>query len=138
MGSYPPQGSAISLISTTQDEAISVTDTFSTDFVIESNHVRDSAIVMFNDDATQSLIYRIYGTPKESTTVPADADTSWVNIIDREVEDPAAYDHNFSRSIPAKGTFYESFSNKWSWVRIEMKSSSGTITARVWHRGTTR
>ncbi len=137
MGSLAPQGTGNDVgVTLTSDEAISVDTSYANGLIINSRDVKDSVITLYNDDVTATLSYKIYASAKFSLTVPADSDTSWVNIIDTELEDPASYDHDLERTIPARGVFYESFSNKWGWVRVEMKSSSGTITAKAWHRGT--
>jgi hypothetical protein len=138
MGSLAPQGGGSGSGDnpiTNQDESITVTTSYANALIIDSRTLKDNVIIMYNDDATIDCNYRIYASTKASDTVPADSDNSWVNIIDREVEDPSLYNHTIDRIIPAKGQFYESYSNKWSWVRIEMQSQSGTITCKIWHRG---
>lgn len=142
MGSLPTQGTDSGFFPiTTSDEAISVTTTYTNKLEIDSRNIKDSVITISNEDATATLSYKIYASPKDNATIPADSDDSWINIIrpiggSPDDADPSTYDHNRSKTIPALGLHYESFSNKWSWVRIQMQSSSGTITAKAWHRGT--
>ena len=142
MGSLPPQGTDSSFSPTTiSDEAISVTPAFANKLLIDSRNIKDSVITIFNGDAVATLSYKIFGTAKDSATIPADADDSWINILrpiggTPDDSDPANYNDNLSKVIPALGLHYESFSNKWTFVRVQMASSAGTITAKAWHRGT--
>lgn len=138
MGSLPPQGNGGGILAsiTNEDEALSITASYSNALVIDSRSLSDNVITLYNADATADLHYKIYATAQGISAIPADNDNSWINILDREVNDPSLYDHNTERVIPPLGVFYESFSNKWSWVRVMMKSSTGTITAKIWHRGT--
>lgn len=142
MGSLPTQGTSASFSpSTTSDEAISVTTTYTNKLLIDSRSIRDSVITISNEDSSTSLSFKIYASAKDSGTIPLDTDDSWINIL-RPIglipddSNPANYNHNFSKTIPALGLHYESFSNRWSWVRVQMQSTSGTISAKAWHRGT--
>jgi len=149
MGSLPPQGTGTGTVgtgsgivpSTVEDEAITVTTTFTNKLLIDSRDIRDSVITIFNEDPTATLSFRIFGTNKDSTTIPPDADDSWINILrpiggSPDDSDPANYNDNLAKTIPALGLHYESFSNKWTFVRVQMATSVGTISARAWHRGT--
>jgi hypothetical protein len=136
MGSLPPQGlNSNQAPVTNEDETLSVSNSYLNKFTIDSRMLNDSVITIFNADNTEQLSYKIYATAQGSDIIPANSDNSWVNIIDREVDNPTLYDHNKERTIPPLGIFYESFTNKWSWIRIMMKSGSGTISAKIWHRG---
>ena len=146
MGSLAPQGSGGSgsgsgeTVSDISDEAITVTDTYANVLEVNSLNISDSAITLYNDDAVKSLTFKIYASSKNTGTIPADGDDSWINILrDLSIDDsiPANYDHNREKTIPALIRTYESFSNKWGWVRVQMKTASGTLTAKAWHRGTT-
>jgi len=141
MGSLPTQGGSIGLtVGNISNENITVTTTYTNVLEIDSNDISDSAITLFNTDGTDSLTYKIYATSKISDTIPIDSDDSWINIIrDLAVDDsiPANYDHNRAKTLPAGLRAYESFSNKWGWVRVQMKTTTGTLIAKAWHRGTT-
>ncbi len=142
MGSLAPQGGGDSGINVgdVSNENITVTDTYTNVLEVNSLDISDSVITLYNDDPINPLTYKIYASGKNTTLIPADSDDSWVNIlIDLLVDDtiPANYDHNRAKSIPAKLKTYESFSNKWGWVRVQMETASGTLSAKVWHRGTT-
>jgi hypothetical protein len=142
MGSLPPQGAGSSGISVGEinNESITVTDTYTNVLEVNSLDISDSVITLLNDDPTNPLTYKIYASGKNTDTIPADNDDSWINIlIDLLVDDtiPANYEHDREKTIPAQLKTYESFSNKWGWVRVQMKTASGTVPAKVWHRGTT-
>lgn len=144
MGSLAPQGggsgSGSVTIGDVSDENITVTDAYLNVLEIDSANISDSVITIYNNDATNSLTYKVYASGKVQSTIPDDSDNSWVNIlIDLLVDDtvPANYEHNREKELPALFTTYESFSNKWAWVRVQMKTASGTIIAKAWHRGTT-
>ncbi len=144
MGSLAPQGggsgSGSVTIGDVFDENITVTDTYLNVLEIDSTNISDSVITLYNDDPTNSFVYKIYASAKVQSIIPDDSDDSWVNIlIDLDVDDtiPANYNHDREKEIPAKLRTYESFSNKWNWVRVQMKTASGTVPAKVWHRGTT-
>lgn len=141
MGSLSPQGSDPSItIENIDDENITVTTTYTNVLEIDSDNISDSVITLYNTDTTDSLTYKIYATSKNTTTIPVDGDDSWINIIrDLAVDDsiPANYDHDREKTLPALIRSYESFSNKWKWVRVQMKTTTGTLIAKAWHRGTT-
>ncbi len=142
MGSLAPQGSGGggTNVGDIEDENITVTTTYLNVLEIDSTDISDSVITLLNDDSTNDLTYKIYASGKNTSTIPPDSDDSWVNIlIDFSVDDsvPANYDHDRAKTIPAQLKTYESFSNKWGWVRVQMQTASGTIPAKAWHRGTT-
>lgn len=143
MGSLAPQGGSGGggvNVGDIEDENITVTTTYLNVLEIDSTDISDSVITMLNDDDTNDLTYKIYASGKNTNTIPPDSDDSWVNIlIDFNVDDsvPANYEHDRAKTIPAKLKTYESFSNKWGWVRVQMATASGTVPAKAWHRGTT-
>jgi len=126
----------------TEDESLSITDTYATKFTINSRNIKDSVIAIKNDDGSATLSYRIFGSLKDQDAAPVDNDDSWINLHvsldsdDLDDKDPTNYSDTRERTIPTSGRFYESFNNKWGWVKVEMKSSTGTITGKIWHRGT--
>lgn len=131
-----PQGSNSGGVIHKKNESITVTSSFSTLFSIDMESVADGVIVINNSDATKTLDYKIYASPDNTNTIPADNHSSWVNILDLS-SDPNLYDINKLKTIPVSTSFYESLSNKWKWFRIELKTSSGTLTAKVYFRGRT-
>lgn len=143
MGSLAPQGGGSGsghTVGDVSDENITVTTTYLNVLEIDSKDISDSVITLLNDDSTNDLTYKIYASGKVQDLIPADSDDSWINIlIDFNVDDsvPANYEHDRAKTIPAQLKHYESFSNKWRWVRVQMQTASGTITAKAWHRGTT-
>ncbi len=128
-----PQGFGGLTIIEQADEAITVTSTFTTLFTIDMNDFGDGTLILRNDDATQTMQYKIYASNKIASVVPADGDDSWTNIIDLSV-DPADYDDNALQTLPTQTTFYESLSNKFRWFRVEMKAQTTTLTAKAWFR----
>lgn len=129
-----PQGTNPFLVIAKEDENITVTTSFTTLFTVDLEGYADGVLNIRNDDATNTLEYKIYGSPKQTDTLPIDSDDSWTNILDLST-DPQDYNDGESKIIPTKTTFYESLSNKFRWFRIQMKTTSGTITAKVWFRG---
>ena len=143
MGSLAPQGGGSGgglTIGDVFNENITVTDAYLNVLEIDSANISDSVITIYNNDATNDLTYKVYASGKVQNLIPDNSDNSWVNIlIDLLVDDtiPANYEHDREKLVPALFTTYESFSNKWAWVRVQMKTASGTIIAKAWHRGTT-
>jgi len=143
MGSLAPQGGSGGgghTIGDVSDENITVTTTYTNVLEIDSKDISDSVITLFNDDSTNDLTYKIYASGKVQDLIPADSDDSWINILINFLVDdsvPANYEHDREKTIPAQLKIYESFSNKWRWVRVQMATASGTVPAKAWHRGTT-
>jgi len=129
-----PQGSNPLSVISKEDESITVTTAFTTLFTVDLDGYADAVLNIRNDDASLGLEYKIYGSSKQTDTLPIDSDDSWTNILDLST-DPQDYNDGESKIIPTQTTFYESLSNKWRWFRIQMKTTSGTITAKVWFRG---
>lgn len=141
MGSLPTQGAGSGeglTIVETVDENITVTTSMVNVMIIDSRVIEDSVITLYNSSATENLTYKIYASSKNTETVPNDNDDSWINIMrDLEVNDsiPSNYNHNRIKTLPKLFRNYESFTNKWGWLRIQMQVQTGTIIAKVWHRG---
>jgi len=91
---------------------------------------------LFNDDASKTLSFKVFASPKDVVTIPIDSDDSWYNILN-EVEDPVDYVSGSFKDIPPKGKHRESLSNRFGWIRIQMRTSSGTLSAKAWLRATT-
>lgn len=134
MGSLPPQGNTGNFELIKSNENISVGTEYTTCFVVKVFDVSDSVFTIQNSSETESLEYKVYATPKTTSSVPNNSDPSWVNIIDRS-EQPDNYDHEKSKVISPNGVFYESFSNKWGWIIIIMRSTGNPLVAKVWYRG---
>jgi len=116
------------------DESLSIGTSYADIIDIDTRKMKDGIIVIKNLDGSQTLSYKIFGTAKVSTVALDISDDSWVNIVDTNM-DPLDYDHIAERVIPANGVIYDSFTNKWSWVKVQAKSSLGTISGKIWVRG---
>ena len=147
MGSLPPQGggagggsgTAGQVVRSSENEAFNATTSYANALVIDLQEIGDSILQIKNMSGTNSILYKIYASPKVQGVVPADGDDSWYNILNGSdaIDDPSLYNHDKEVSIPINGTSRESLSNKYAWARIQIKTSSGTATVKVWHRGTT-
>lgn len=128
-------------IRTFNDEALSIGTSYADVMNIRAERTGDSVIVIKNMSGSATLSYKIFGSAKSSETALDLTDDSWVNLLpslDSESvddKDPSNYSHTRERTVPASGVFYESFSNKWAWVKVQAKSSSGTITGKIYYRG---
>ena len=106
-------------------------------FELDSRRVTNSVIAINNTDSGISIDLKIYGSALKAATIPDVNDDSWINILrvtGVDDGDPATYDHNRFKTIPALKRFYESFSNRWSFVQVLLKSQSGTPTIKCWSR----
>ena len=125
------------------DESIVLGASFADVFKIDARQIGDGIIVFDNPSGGSEIEYRIYGSAKfDGTKAPATppvfADPSWINILRDPLNvddfDPANYDHNFARKIPAGKKNYESFTNKWSFVLVRARVPSGSATIAIWER----
>ena len=125
------------------DESIDLTATLETVLTIDARRVGDGIIAIDNPSGGSEIEYSIYGTIKFDATKPpgnppAFSDPSWINILRDPLNiddfDPANYDHDFVRKIPAGKKNYESFSNKWSFVLVRARVPSGSATIAIWER----
>jgi len=117
-----------------EEESINITSSYSDILNLNTQEMKDLVIVIKNMDGTASLSYKIFGTAKQSTNPLPLSDDSWVNILDMST-DPADYDHTKFKTIPPNTPFYEAMTVKWFCIKIQAKSSSGTITGKCWLRG---
>ena len=67
-------------------------------------------------------------------TAPIDADDSWFNVLNGT--DPSTYSDTTNKTIPTNGVIAEGISNRFAWLRIQAKASTGTPTIKIWVRGT--
>lgn len=127
-----------------EEDPITVGTSFANAIVMDVRRVSDVIIIIYNDETTRVLDYQVFATCKfdAAGNPPADADESWINIL-RDVSltdplDPASHTQNRFVTIPARtaivGQNYESFSNKFSHLRVTMKSTA-IGSARLWARG---
>lgn len=113
------------------DQAVTLSTTYATKLTIDSTEIRQSVITI-DGDASINILYKIYGTAKLNPDLTDITTTGWVNLLSS-----GAYDHNAEKTLTA-GTntrAYESFSNPWEYVIVQIKSASGTPTTKVYHRG---
>jgi len=125
-----PQGAGIGSTITKEDEAISVTSSYANLFNFDIGNYSDGVLVMRADIDTN---YRVYASAKSGTSAPSDSDDSWTNILDTSAT-AAEYSHILSKLLSADKTFYESVSNKWRWLRVDLQTAS-TSTVKIWFRG---
>lgn len=125
------------------DESIILAASIATVLTIDARRIGDGIIVIDNPSGGSLIEFSIYGTLKFDATdppgnAPAFSDPSWINILRDPLNtddfDPANYDHNFVRKIPAGKKNYESFSNKWSFVLVRARVPSDSATIAIWER----
>lgn len=121
------------------DQAFAVQTIFTNALIVDSRKITNSVFMIFKD-VGEPLDFKIFATAfvnenvATRDTIPPDSHDSWVNVLDLE-DDPADYDHGKFKTIPAaKQRFYESWSNRWSWVRLQVKSANPQ-NIKVYHRG---
>lgn len=144
MGSLPPQGSGSSgaggggslslVIISGEDESFATTTSYSNALVVDLQTTTDHVIQIKNTDVTDTISYKIYASPKVGVSAPIDADDSWFNILNGT--DPSTYNQDLEKTIPVSGSAGEGLSNRYAWLRIQLKSSANTPTAKIWVRGT--
>ena len=122
------------------DEAFVVGASYANALVVDARIINDSVFTFYKAGG-DAIEYTVFGSayvdPTDPDTAPADSHNSWVNILDLNSV-PANYDHTESKTIPSDvNYFYESRSNRWAWVRLQIKSTT-TPTVKVYHRGTQR
>ncbi len=144
MGSLAPQGggsgggggggSLSAIIVSGEDESFTVTTSYTNALVVDLQQTTDHVIQIVNTDASIQMNYKIYASPNVSVGAPADGDDSWFNVLNDT--DPTTYDHDLAKAIPALAKAGEGLSNRFAWLRIQLKADSGTPTAKIWVRGT--
>lgn len=118
------------------DEAITLSTSYATVLTIRCKKVRESVITFKNDDASIDMDYKIFGTTKKNPDFTDIDSDEWINLISAKTKaSSSTYDHTESRPLDADTRWYESFSNTWTAVIVQMKADSGTPTAKIWHRG---
>jgi len=116
------------------DDSITVTTSEVTVFSSDCRRVTNTLIAFYNAGSTD-IIYKVFASANGSLTIPADGDNSWFNILNvLDTVTPSTYNHAKSVSIPAATPWYESFSNRWSWIRVTASVASGTETLRIYMR----
>jgi len=116
------------------DESFTATTGYANAIELDLRATSDSVIHIKNMDGAIAVQYKIYATPKITDTIPADADDSWYNTLN-STNTPADYDHDTEVSIPAGVITREGLSNKYGWVRVQVKSTSGTPAVKLWWGG---
>jgi len=144
MGSLPPQGagsgsgggggSLSSVIVSGENENFTVTASYTNALVVDLQQTSDHVITIVNTDGSIDMDYKIYASADVSVSAPADGDDSWFNVLNPN--SPDTYDHDLEKSLPATKKAGEGISNRYSWLRIQLKADSGTPTAKIWVRGT--
>ena len=102
--------------------------------MVDLQQTTDHVIQIKNTSGTATIDYKIYASPKVVATAPIDADDSWFNVLNGT--DPATYLDSTSKTIPINGIISEGISNRFAWLRIQAKGSTGTPIIKVWVRGT--
>ena len=116
------------------DDDITVTTSDITVFSVDCRRIKDSIITFYNNGATD-IIYKVFGSSNGVDTLPLDGDNSWFNLLNvLDVVTPSSYDHAKSQSIPPSTPWYESFGNKWSWIRVTASVAVGTEPLRIYMR----
>lgn len=112
------------------DEAITLSNAYSNRLVFNCSRITESVIAINNDSASIVISYKIFGTAKLNPNTADITSAEWINLLS-----PATYDHTTEKSIPISAKAYESFSNPWEYIVVQIKSASGTPTCHVYHRG---
>lgn len=146
MGSLPPQGAGSgsgggggggtldSVVVSAENENFVTSVSYANAITLDLQTTTDHIIDIVNTDATIGMSYKVYASAKVSGTIPVDGDDSWYNVLNDT--DSSTYDNDFAKSLPATKKAREGLSNRYAWLRVQIKSDSGTPTAKIWVRGT--
>lgn len=143
MGSLPPQGSGSgsggggslsTVVISGENENFTTSNVYQNILIVDLQTTIDHIIDIVNTDAIIGMNFKIYASPKVSISAPIDGDDSWFNVLNDTT--PANYNHDLEKSLPALKKASEGLSNRFSWLRIQIKADSGTPTAKIWVRGT--
>ncbi len=145
MGSLAPQGGGSGgggsgggslelVVVNGEDESFVATTGFQNALIVDLQETTDHIIQIKNTDGTVTIDYKIYASPKVQVSAPIDNDDSWFNVLNDT--DPATYDQNKFTTIPTSGSAGEGLSNRFAWLRIQLRSSAQTPTVKIWVRGT--
>ena len=147
MGSLAPQGGGSGggggggtgnfdyVVIGAEDEAFVTSTTYANALVVDLQTTVDHVIQIKNTDASIPMFYKIYASPKVTGSAPSDGDDSWFNILSTSTN-PQQYNHDKEKRLPALKWTAEGLSSRYAWLRIQIKSDSGTPTAKIWVRGT--
>jgi len=115
-----------------ENESFIATTSYANAVMLDLKDTGDNILHIKNMDNAITIQYKIYATPKSSKDIPDDNHDSWYNILNSSGD---TYDHNKETSLLAGVITRESLSNKYAWMRVQIKSASGTPTVKLWHRG---
>jgi len=118
---------------------------------IDARRVRESVIQFYNFGA-QDLTYKVFATARydpalftngleDPSTIDPDAANTptnpnpWINLLSIIAGQTGTdYVHTTTKPVNAGLRFYESFSNQWFGVLVQVQSTVGT-DLNLWHRG---
>jgi len=116
-----------------QDEDFTTSTAYQVCLRIDALNIRESAILLKNDDGAIDMDYKIFASAKKAinlATADPEVDDEWINLLS-----PAAYVHTTSKALDANLRVFETFSNPWRWVLVMIKADSSSPTLKIWHRG---
>jgi len=115
-----------------ENEGFSATTSYANALIVDGRDIGDNILHIKNMSGSTAVQYKIYATPKATNSTLADNHDSWYNILNSSSD---TYDHNKETEITVGSMARESLSNKYSWVRIQVKCTTGTATVKLWYRG---
>ena len=119
-----------------KNEAFTCGTSYANALVFSAKFIRESVFVIKNDDATIGMDYKIYGSLKNDADATTLTDDDWVNLLSIKAgHDGTTYDHDQASALDATKKVVETLDNPYSKIVVQIKSDSGTPTAKVWHRG---
>lgn len=120
------------------------------DFYPENNSIITATLSTFNDGfinessinltESASVFYKVYGSSNLPNDFSDSTNNQWVNLLSvRDIEQggSSSYDHDFSIGIPINDRTYESFSNSWKsvLVQVSVEASITRSTLAAYSRG---
>lgn len=104
-----------------ENSGVSTGSSYADLLTIDNRATKNSMIItLVETGAAQSFFYKILASIKSGTSQPANTDPSYIAL-------------RTDVSVAASGSTYESISNKWKWIIVQVKNNSGsaTVTGRA-------
>lgn len=134
-----------------ENVVIAASASFTSTLFIDARRIRESVIQFFNFGGND-LTYKIFATARydpglftagldDPSTIDPDAANTptdpnpWINLLSIIAGQTGTdYVHTTTKPVNAGLRFYESFSNQWFGVLVQVQSTNGT-DLNIWHRG---
>ena len=105
----------------TENSGVSSTASYADILTIDARSFQRFIVTVVETGTAQSFYYKILGSIKDGTTMPASSDASFVTLVS-------------DVSVAASGSDYQTLTGGWKWLAVQIKNNSGaaTVTARAY------